>query len=136
MNFVGGVISVLAFVLIGSGWFYFIKGHPLSAAIEIREISISYSENIGDLLPDDYDPKEFTLRKPDEINRILEILGDVPISRMPLIDSNEIDEGPGWMLNVYFENGDYRYISIDKNHVSGKIIKNSKIFRFLNDNYT
>ena len=136
MNWILGIIATAILLGLGWGWFYFIKGHALPPASEIREISISYSENIGDLLPDDYDPKEFVLTNAEEISRVLEHLEDLPISRVPLIDSESTDDGPNWILNIYFENGDFRFISVDKKHISGSAIKNSELYQYLKGQYT
>lgn len=136
MNWILGIIATTVLFGLGWGWFYFIKGHALPPATDIREISISYSENIGDLLPDDYDPKEFVLKNVEEISQVLENLEGIPISRIPLIDSENMDEGPNWILNIYFENGEFRFISVDKKHVSGSVIKNSELYQHLKDHYT
>lgn len=136
MNWIFGIVATSSILGFGWAWFYFIKGHALPPATEIREISISYNENIGDLLPDDYDSKEFVLKNVDEISRMLENLEGFPISRLPLIDSENMDEGPNWILNVYFENGEFRFISVDKNHVSGIVFKNSELYQYLKGHYT
>ena len=136
MSWILGVLASTILLGLGWGWFYFIKGHPLPPAADIREISIVYSENIGDLLPDDYDSKEFVLKNVDEISRVLEHLEGVPISRVPLIDSDDTDEGPNWILNIYFEDGGFRFITVDKEHVSGDVIKNSAIYQYLRNHYT
>lgn len=136
MNWIFGFIATTILLGLGWGWFYFLKGHALPPATEIREIAISYNENIGDLLPDDYDSKEFVLKDVEEISRVLENLGGIPISRIPLIDSESTDEGPNWILNIYFENGEFRFISVDRKHVSGNVIKNSALYQYLKDHYT
>ena len=136
MSWILGVLATTILLGLGWGWFYFIKGHPLPPAGEIREISIVYNENIGDLLPDDYDPKEFVLKNADEISRVLEHLEGVLISRVPLIDSDDTDDGPNWILNIYFEDGEFRFITVDKEHVSGELIKNSALYQYLRDHYT
>ena len=136
MNWILGIIATTILLGLGWGWFFFIKGHALPSESEIREITIIYSENIGDLLPDDYDPKEFVLRSAEEISRLLEHLEGVPISRIPLIDSESTDEGPNWILNIFFENGDFRFVSVDKKHVAGSAIKNSELYQYLKGHYT
>ncbi|MDJ0701578.1 MAG: hypothetical protein QNJ07_17160 [Woeseiaceae bacterium] len=136
MNWIFGVIATAIFLGVGWGWFYFLKGHALPPATEIREISIVYSENIGDLLPDDYDPKEFVLKNVEEISRVLENLEGIPISRIPLIDSDNTDDGPNWILNIYYENGEFRFVTVDKEHVSGQVIKNSELYQYLKGHYT
>jgi hypothetical protein len=136
MNWILGVLATTIILGLGWGWFYFIKGHALPPATDIREISIVYSENIGDLLPDDYDSKEFVLKNVDEISLVLEHLEGVPISRVPLIDSDDTDEGPNWILNIYFKNGELRFITVDKEHVSGDVMKNSALYQYLRNHYT
>ncbi len=136
MNWILGIIATAILLGLGWGWLYFIKGHALPPASEIREISIYYSENIGDLLPDNYEPKEFVLTNAEEIRRILEKLEGIPISRNPLIDSDKVDEGPNWILNIYFEDGQFRFVSVDKQHVSGINSKNSELYQYLKRHYT
>jgi len=136
MNWILGIIATTVLLGLGWGWYHFIKGHALPPAAEIREISIYYSENIGDLLPDDYEPKEFVLKNVEEISRVLENLEGVPISPLPLIDSDNMDEGPNWILNIYFENGEFIFVSVDKKHVSGIVIKNSELYQYLKGHYT
>ena len=105
-------------------------------AADIREISIVYNENIGDLLPDDYEPKEFVLKNVDEMSRLLEHLEGVLISRIPLVDSDDTDDGPNWILNLYFKGGEFRFITVDREHVSGDAIENSALYQHLNKHYT
>ncbi len=136
MNWILGVVATTIIFGLGWAWFHFIKGHTLPPASEIREISISFNESIGDLLPDDYDSKEFVLTNAGEISRVLEHLEGVPVSRIPLIDSDSTDEGPNWILNIYFENGDFRFVTVDKKHVSGSTIKNSGLYQYLKAHYT
>jgi hypothetical protein len=136
MNWILGVIAITTLLGLGWGWFYFIKGHVLPPATEIREISISYNENIGDLLPDDYDSKEFVLKSAEEIIRVLEKLEGVPISRVPLINGENMVQGPNWILNIYFENGEFRFICVDKEYVSGNIFKNSELYQYLKGHYS
>ncbi len=136
MNWIFGIVAATVLLGLGWGWFYFIKGHALPPATEVSEISISYNENIGDLLPDDYDSKEFVLKSADEISRVLQYLEGVPISRLPLIDSENMDEGPNWILNIYFKNGEFRFVSVDKKYVSGNASKNSELYQYLRGHYT
>ncbi len=136
MNSILGIVAAMIALGLGWAWFHFIKGHALPPAREIREVVISFNENIGDLLPDDYESKEFALSSAEEISRILEHLDGVPVSRIPLIDSDSTDEGPNWILNICFENGDFRFVTVDKMHVSGSAIKNSKLYQYLKDHYT
>jgi hypothetical protein len=135
MNWILGIIAATVLFGLGWGWFHFIKGQALPPASDVREIVIYYSENIGDLLPDDYDPKEFVLKNVEEIGPVLKNLEGIPISRVPLIDSENMDEGPNWILSIYFENGDFRFITVDKKHVSGSVTKNSMLYQYLKDHY-
>ena len=118
------------------GWFYFIKGHAMPPASEVREISICYSENVGDLLPDDHEPKEFELTNAEEIRRIVGKLEGIPISRMPLVDGDKVDQGPNWILNIYFQDRQFRFVGVDKKHVSGRDSKNSELYQYLKSHYT
>lgn len=136
MNWIVGALAMAILLGLGWAWFYFIKGHALPPASEIREISIYYSENIGDLLPDDNDPKEFVLTNAEEIRRILGKLEGMPISRISLVDGDKVDEGPNWILNIHFKNGQFRFIDVDKNHVSGNDSKNSGLYQYLKGHYT
>lgn len=135
MGWILGVLATTILLGLGWGWFHFIKGRPLPPAADIHEISIIYSENTGDLLPADYEPKEFVLKNVDEISRVLEHLGGVPISRVPLMDSDDTDEGPNWILNIYFEDGGFRFITVDKMHVAGEIIRDSALYQYLRNHY-
>ncbi|MCH9693779.1 MAG: hypothetical protein K0U72_04645 [Gammaproteobacteria bacterium] len=136
MSWIFGIITASVLLGIGWGWFYFIRGQTLPPASDVREIAIYYSENIGDLLPDEYQPKEFVLKNAEEIGQVIKRLEGILISRVPLMDSDDMDEGPNWILNIYFENGGFRFITVDKKHVSGSVNKNSMLYQYLNDHYT
>ena len=136
MNSILWVVATIVVLGLVWAWFHFIKAHALPPASEVREIAISFNENIGDLLPDDYESKEFELTTHEEISRVLEHLQGIPVSQIPLIDSDTMDEGPNWILNIYFKDGGFRFVTVDKEHVSGSAIKNSKLYQYLRDHYT
>ena len=136
MGWILGVLGTTVLLGLGWGWFHFIKGQPLPPAADIREITIVYSETIGDLLPDDYESKEFVLRDVDEISRVLKHLEGVPIGRVPMIDSDDMDEGPNWILNIHFKDGGFRFITVDKKHVSGDVTIDSALYQYLRNHYT
>ena len=105
-------------------------------ASEVREITIFYSENAEELLPDDYEPKEFMLKTAEEIRPIIEKLEGIPISRIPLVDGDDADEGPNWILNLHFRNRQFRFLTVDRKQVSGNAIDSSEIFRYLREHFT
>ena len=115
---------------------HFFRGAPLPSANDIAKISIGYSDNTSELLPDDHEPKMYDVTDSLQLERILEAIGDQLIAPMPLINSDDMDDGPGWMLNVYFKDGGYRYIYVDKYLVSSKKSPNSRVYQFLKLHYT
>ena len=130
------LLSVLALLVAISAWFVLFKGKELPPINQIENIHIYYSEAIGDLLPDDYEPKEFKITDRKELEVILGLIGDAPISRVPLINSDVMDDGQNWMINVYFKDGGFRYIPVDKKQILGVASKESALYAYLKNNYT
>ncbi len=87
-------------------------------------------------MPDDYEPKNFDITSENEIEVILDLIGNFPVSRVPLIKSDDTDNGPNWIINIYFKNGDFRFIPVDKTQILGKTIKSSQLYEYLRKKYT
>ena len=132
---VGFIFAVFIFSALW-GLNYFFRGAPLPSASAISKISIGYSDNTGELLPDDHEPKKYDVTDSLHLEKILEAIGDQLIAPMPLINSDDMDDGPGWILNVYFKDGGYRYIYVDKYLVSGKKNPNSSVYQYLKLHYS
>ncbi len=117
------------------GW-HFLKAEDIPPAKAISEIIIVYNAKIGDLLPDDHDSHEFKITDQNEIEAIHALVGNQKITKQPIIDSKIMDTGQNWIINIYFGNGGYRYIYVDKKQISGNPHSNSKLYIHLKENYT
>ena len=119
------VLILIAFA--GLTWFLFFSAKPLNSSSEIDKIVIFYNEKLADLLPIDNEPKEFRLTERKEIQELGDLLLDLALTRQPLFDSDNMDEGKNWLINIYFDH-DHRYLYVDKNI-------NASLYAYLNENY-
>lgn len=106
------VLIVLA--ILGAIWFLFFTNKPLKSSEEIDKMVIFYNEKQADLLPDVYEQKKFRLTGKEEIQKLGDLLLGLPLPRQPLFDSENMDEGENWLINIYFAK-EHRYIYVDKN---------------------
>ena len=106
------VITVL--VIVGAIWFLFFTNKPLKSSEEIEKMVIFYNEKQADLLPDEYEQKEFILTSREDIQKLGDLLLRLPLARQPLFDVEKMDEGENWLINIYFAK-EHRYIYVDKN---------------------
>lgn len=106
------VLIVLA--ILGAIWFLFFTNKPLKSSEEIDKMVIFYNEKQADLLPDEYEQKKFRLTGKEEIQKLGDLLLGLPLPRQPLFDSENMDEGENWLINIYFAK-EHRYIYVDKN---------------------
>jgi len=121
------VIVVIILTLVGLSWFLFFSTKPLKSSSQIDKIVIFYNEKLADLLPDNYEKKEFRLTDKKEIQTLGDLLLGFPLAREPLFDSENMDDGENWLLNIYFDTN-HRYLYVDKNI-------NSSLYEYLNENY-
>ena len=131
-----GILGGLLCVVIIVAWFVFIRMKILPDSNKIKYLHIVYNESIGDLLPDDYESKEFKVTVRHEIEIIRKHIGNLPVSKVPLVKSDILDDGPNWIINLYFSNGDFRYIIVDKKQISGKAAESSPLYKYLKNKYT
>jgi len=113
------VIVVIILTLVGLTWFLFFSIKPLKSASKIDKIVIFYNDN--------YEKKKFRLTERKEIQTLGDLLLDFPLARQPLFDSENMDDGENWLLNIYFDTN-HRYLYVDKNI-------NSSLYEYLNENY-
>ena len=119
------VITVL--VIVGAIWFLFFTNKPLKSSEEIEKMVIFYNEKQADLLPDEYEQKEFILTSREEIQKLGDLLLGLPLPRQPLFDGEKMDEGENWLINIYFAK-EHRYIYVDKNI-------NASLYGYLKEHY-
>lgn len=126
-------LFVLSIILGALGWYEFLYAKVLPPTDQIKSIVIYYSES-----DDDYEPKEFKLSDENDIANVRDLIGDIPISKLPLIDSEQMDSRQSWIINIYFKDAesDFRYIAVDKKQVSGTLIDSSPLYEFLRKKYT
>jgi len=86
----------------------------LKSSEQIDKMVIFYNEKQADLLPDEYEQKKFRLTGKEEIQKLGDLLLGLPLPRQPLFDSENMDEGENWLINIYFAK-EHRYIYVDKN---------------------
>ena len=113
------LIILILITLAGLTWFLFFSAKPLKSSSEIDKIVIFYNEQ--------NDSKEFRLTEKKEIQELGDLLLDLPLTRQPLFDSDNMDEGENWLINIYFDRN-HRYLYVDKNI-------NSSLYEYLNANY-
>ena len=127
------IIATIAVVLIL--WRLFSK-EVLPPENEIEEIVVFYNEAVGGLLPDAHEPKEFKIVDFGEIRKIRTLIGTRKIAKQPLMNSDEMDVGPNWVINIFLKSGSFRYIAVDKKQVSGVPAPSSELYQHLRKNYT
>ena len=122
------VILLIIFVVILSGAayvaYFYLNGNSLPPSSEIKSFYIVYSNG------DDLGESNYEISDPISISELRDIIGNLPVARLP-IPSEEIPDAPHeqWMINIFFKNGDQRYISVFKNQ------PNEKIYEYIKKNY-
>ena len=122
------VILLIIFIVILSGAayaaYFYLNGNSLPPSSEIKSFYIVYSNG------DDLGESNYEISDPILISELRDIIGSLPVARLP-IPSEEIPDGPHeqWMINIFFKNGDQRYIPVFKNE------PNEKIYEYIKKNY-
>ena len=121
------LLLVIAVIVLGGiayiGYFFF-NGDSLPLASEIKSFHIVYSDG------DDIGESDYEISDLSKISELRNIIGDLQVPRLP-IPSKEIPDEPHeqWMINIYFKNGDQRYIPVFKDE------PNNKIYEYLKEKY-
>ena len=119
--------SIIIIVILGGvvyAAYFFLNGKPLPPAGEIKSFYIVYSDG------DDIGKLNFEVEDTIKISQLRNVIGDLLVSKLP-ISTQEMPNGSHeqWMINVFFKNGDQRYIPVFKGE------PNNKIYEYLKENY-
>lgn len=134
MKIILSLIVVTIFLAIVSAIFLF-KGKELQESSHIKQISVVYNEALADLLPDDHEPKEFIITEKKEIDIIREKMGNLTIAKIQTVNSEDMDVGKNWIVNIYYHNGDFTYFNVDVKQVAGNKEESSKLYNYLLKKY-
>ena len=104
--------------------YFFLYGNSLPHESEIESFYIVYSEGR------DIGTSEFEIKDPIKISELRNIIGDLRVPRLPIPTQEIPDESnEQWMINIFFNNGDQRYIPVYKGE------PNNRIYEFFKENY-